>query len=191
MQCVNDSVNWNVDVTMRSVLLFSILLAAVPACSPNRPVANLKFVEATNSGSHIRIHYQSDTDFDSVVDRAGKRKVVTTRLRCALEEDQDFSVGHIIERYGEGQDIKEEVFSKTIIGYIATMYFFETFNKDTTRRYISGEELRVILGRREKIPCKVVMTIYLSRPYYSATMWIPSSEILKALPQDFSMPIGH
>jgi hypothetical protein len=176
---------------IRGVLVLSIVLATAPACSQNRPVANLKFVEASNGVNHIKFRYQSDTDFDSLVDPTGKRKVVTRRLRCALEEDQDFSVEHVIERYGDGQVIKEGVFGQAAIDYMTPVYFFETFNKDTTRKYISGEDLKMFLGRREKIPCKVVMTIYLSRPYYSATMWIPSYEILKALPHDFPMPVGH
>jgi hypothetical protein len=124
------------------------------------------------------------------VDPAGKRKVVTRQLRCALKEDQDFSDEHVIERYGEGQVIKECAWSDDGRLYYTSL-FFETFNKDTTRKYISGEELKRILGHREKIPCKVVMTIYLSNPYYSATMWVPSAEILKVLPQDFPMPVEN
>lgn len=176
---------------IRRVILFLIVLAITPACSQSRPVANLKFVEALNGVSHIKLRYRSNTDFDSVVDPEGKRKVVSRRLLCALGDDQDFSVDHVIERYAAGELFKESALSPTEIAYVTPVYFFETFDKDTTRKYIDGEKLRMLLSRREKIPCKVVMTVYLSSPYYSSTMWIPTSKILKVLPEDFPKPVVH
>jgi hypothetical protein len=176
---------------MRGILLLLIMLAITPSCSQSRPVANLTFVEATNGVSHIKLRYRSDIDFDAVVDPAGNRKVVSRRLLCALEADQDFSVDHVIERYGAGEVIKQRVLSPTAIEYVTPVYFLETHDKDTTRQYIRGEKLKIVLGNREKMPCKVVMTIYLSSAYYSATMWIPISEIRKVLPRDFPVPIVH
>lgn len=176
---------------MRSIFLFLMILVIMPACSEKRPVANLKFVHAANGFNHIKFYYQSDTNLDQLFDPEAMRKVVTKRLLCALADDQNFDVKHIIERYGEGDVLQEGNSDGATFEYLSPVYFFQTDDKDTTRNYIDGEALRFFLLQREKIPCKVVMTVYMSNPYYSATMWVPSSEILRVLPQGFPKPLNH
>ena len=41
-----------------------------------------------------------------------------------------------------------------------------------------------ILAGKNAVPCKVVMTVYMERPYYSAAMLIPVQDIFKQISTD-------
>jgi hypothetical protein len=170
---------------MVRILVCMVMLVGTCACSESWPVANLKFIGVLGGADYIRLNYKSDVNFESMFDAGSMRKIVTKRLLCALSEDQNFSVGHVIQEYGEGEVLRGKNPGAAIFGYVSPVYFFYTDDNDTTRNYIEGSTLRVLLRQRKKIPCKVVMTVYLSSPYYSAVMWVPNSEILRILSKDF------
>jgi len=46
-----------------------------------------------------------------------------------LGDDQNFSVGHTIEKFGEGEVIRENTRDAAWFGYSSPVYFFETRDK--------------------------------------------------------------
>ncbi|WP_146204658.1 hypothetical protein [Massilia glaciei] len=65
--------------------------------------------------------------------------------------------------------------------YIAVTDFYESLDGGTSRNLLFGSSLEKILKSRSTIPCRVVITVYLSQPFYSAPMSIPTGDIIKSI----------
>ncbi len=154
-------------------------------CSHAKPIANLKYAEINKVPRAYEIKFSSDLNLDTLFNPDADEKVVARRLICALEDDHDFSVKHTIKRFFRGEFIALPAAPASQAGqfhYLAKSDFYETLDDDASRDHISDETLRKLLSGKKTIPCKVVMTVYMKEPYYSATMLVPVSDILKQIP---------
>ena len=154
-------------------------------CSHAKPVANLTFSEIKKVTRAYEIKFSSDINLDALFNPDADEKVVARRLICALEDDHDFSVKHSLDRYYRSEFTAIAAVPSSPPGrfhYLAKSDFYETFDEDASRQHITDEALRKLLSGKKTIPCKVVMTVYMKQPYYSATMLIPAEDILKQIP---------
>jgi hypothetical protein len=169
---------------MRILITALIITFSASGCSHAKPIAKPEYSEVKRSSNFYEIGFKSDINLDTIFTSEEGEKVVTNRLVCALEDDHDFSVKHSLQRYfrGEISVVSTQPEKSGKFAYVSKGNFYESFDKDTSRKYISDDSLRNILSKSKSLPCKVVMTIYLKDPYYSATMFIPVQDILKELP---------
>lgn len=170
---------------MRSILAILLALASATGCSQDKPIATLKYLEMHRVSDSYEIKFSSNLDLNALFNPELDEKVVSQRLVCALENDQDFSVKHSLQRYLRG-DVSTVALATPSHArefvYLSNANFFESFDNDRSRKYISDASLRKILQAKPSIPCKIVMTIYAKQAYYSATMLMPTQDILKLLP---------
>lgn len=170
---------------MRTILAIVLALASTTGCTQDKPVATPTYMNVLGGANSYEIKFSSDIDLNKIYNPELGEKVVAQNLVCALEGDHDFSVKHSLQRYLRGDvsavSATDPAHPNKFV-YVSNANFFETFDNDSSRKYISDASLRKMLQARPAIPCKIVMTVYAKRPYYSATMLIPTQDILKQLP---------
>jgi hypothetical protein len=170
-------------MNMRYSLALPVGLAlACTACfsTPERP-ATLTFSKFAPSGYGYELTFESDTDFFASYWVRDRRPVVGRFLSCSLDDDTDFSVGHELSRFLRGNiesNGPRGTNQLTTFTYKVWLDFRETKNGGTTEQGLSRATVNKLLAGRSNIPCRVVMTIYLSKPYYSKTMQVPVTALL-------------
>ncbi|KOX98888.1 hypothetical protein AM274_28370 [Pseudomonas nunensis] len=128
------------------------------------------------------ISFSSNIDLQDLYGRGEGLGQASTNLNCALENDSDFSVGNTIERSAYGLIEKSAPgHVQGAFNYVTRAFLSETRNKGTSRRNLSVDELNSILANKTDIPCKVVITAYGYKPYYSNTMHIPTADLLREI----------
>lgn len=128
-----------------------------------------------------RIKFESNINLDLLYGEKNDEKVVSPRLVCSLVDDVDFSVDHNLVKFFRGHfevgsiksNLEESQFNYESIGN-----FYISQDRGTSKRVIDDIDLIQILRLRTTISCRVVMTIYLRKPYYSTIMHIPTAEIV-------------
>lgn len=102
---------------------------------------------------------------------------------CALENDRNFSIEHNLQRFYRGAiDLNRAMSSnRRSYRYSASGNFFLGFDNGGQTKVLEPVELDGLLKSKENIECKVVLTIFLSKPYYSASMFIPVERIVGLL----------
>ena len=166
---------------MRTLLAVCLFCVPLSACSAKKPVADLAFSHFKKAGDAYEVGFKSNIDLDALYASEKDEKVVSRRLICALDKDRDFSVNHSLQKYLRGEIAPLAQKQPSTYSYLAHADFYKSFDNDTTRQYIDERELAEILSKTPEIACKVVMTVYMKSPYYSATMLIPAGEILKVI----------
>ncbi|WP_238350005.1 hypothetical protein [Pseudomonas sp. SWRI111] len=103
-------------------------------------------------------------------------------LKCALAEDQDFSVGKGIRfsAFGLIRSDKTEANSAKF-SYFTRAFISETSSDRSSERNLTNVEMNNLLSNKTQVPCKVVITAYGYKPYYSNTMNIPTADLLREI----------
>ena len=162
---------------------FCLLILFSAGCtSAEAPVAKLSFSSIYKAGTEYSIIFRADRDMESFFSYNGK-KVVVQRLVCALDEDRDFKIEHDMHRFFRGDLTLQEKETEHRYRYVSNGNFFTSLDNGGHKRVIQSDEVLRLLADEVTIDCKVVMTIYLSKPYYSDTMKIPvvaMTDVLKA-----------
>lgn len=146
-----------------------------------KPVAQIDFQGIYKTEDQYRIKFVSSVNLDILYNEQNDEKVVSRRLVCSLVDDVNFSVDHNLEKFFRGHfevsltssNMEDGPFKYESIG---NFYFSQ--DRGTSKRVIDDIDLIQTLRLRTTIPCRVVMTIYLRRPYYSTIMHIPTAEIV-------------
>lgn len=163
-------------------LLLTLAFGLVAGCfSMEKPVAQIEFQGIYKAEDQYRIRFNSSVNLDILYNEKNDEKVVSRRLVCSLADDVNFSVDHNLEKFFRGyfevsstsSNMEEGPFKYESIG---NFYFSQ--DRGTSKRVFDEIDLIQILGLRTTIPCRVVMTIYLRKPYYSTIMHIPTAEIV-------------
>ena len=166
-------------------LLFCFFLAICSGCARDhvKPPANLSFVSVERQKSLLYdVRYQSDVDVLNLFDRGERVGMASGMLKCALEDDQDFSVGKAIRFSAVGlvtSEISED--GKAGYSYLTSAFMVETSSNRSSERNLSVAELNQLLANKQQIPCKVVVTAYGYKPYYSNTMNLPVADLLREI----------
>ncbi|WP_049828014.1 hypothetical protein [Pseudomonas sp. H1h] len=166
-------------------LLLCGLLAMCSGCAKDhvKPPANLSFESAEREKSLLYvIRYQSDVDVLDFFGRGERVGMISGMLHCALADDHDFSVGKAIQFSASGlirSDKNED--RKAKFSYFTRAFLSETSDNRSSERNLSATELNQLLANKQQIPCKVVVTAYGYKPYYSNTMNLPVAELLREI----------
>ncbi|MDR3445869.1 MULTISPECIES: hypothetical protein [unclassified Dyella] len=170
-------------IRYKLVLPVFMILACTACYSTPEPPATLTFTSFAPKRYSYELTFDSDTDFFAPYWVRGRRPVVGRFLTCSLDDDTDFSVKHTLRRfmmgnvdYGEPKAVGQQ----TAFTYKVLLDFEETNNGGTTSEHLNAVTVNELLAGRSTIPCKVVMTIFWSKPYYSKTMQVPVKALLDA-----------
>jgi len=163
--------------------LFACLLFVIcSGCAKDHvwPPANLSYVSVERDRSLYVIRYQSNIDVLDLFGRGERVGMASGMLHCALAEDQDFSVGKAI-RFSAFGLISPDKRDGAPAGYSYLTHAFisETSSNRSSERYLSVAEINQLLSGKQQIPCKVVVTAYGYKPYYSNTMNLPVADLLR------------
>jgi hypothetical protein len=170
--------------TIRTILSIALAVMTICACSHNKPSAKLNFVKIERLQYLYQIDFESDLNVEALFDGNRNQKVVHRRFVCALEDDHDFSVGHTIARTFDGtMNVSNggKVRANGKFGYTSQGDFIETTSNGSSNTSIDGKILRTLLAAKQTVPCKLYMTVYLSNPYFSETLFIRTAALLKAV----------
>ena len=169
-------------IEFRVVALVIFLLLS--GCSVgDRPDAHLSFSKFYQSEARYAIEFYSDRDIDRLFFPEKGEKTVSRSLICALEKDQDFRVEHSLAKLFDGGLNLEGREGVQRYKYSSAGNFFLTWDGDARRRTLDSREVLKLLEDKQEINCKVVVTVYLHRPYYSQVMKIPVSALVNVLKQ--------
>ncbi|WP_439821942.1 hypothetical protein ACSPX5_13955 [Pseudomonas sp. HLG18] len=164
--------------------ILCVFLVACAGCAKDhlKPPATLSFLSIDRkSGSLLYdIRYRSDIDVLDLFGRGERVGMASGSLECALADDTDFSVdkairfsavGLVESDKGKGRDGS--------FSYITNAFLVETYNNRSSQRHLPTSELNQLLSGKQQIPCKVVVTAYGYKPYYSNTMNLPVADLLR------------
>lgn len=171
-------------------LLVVIVLIGMAGCASDaKPLANLTFSVIKKAPAGYAIEFHSDIDIDSLFASESTRKIVSRQLICALENDRNFSVEHKMARFFSG-DVELQKTDSDNSGrgyrYLSNGLFYLNFNDGSRLAKLTEGEVINLVSVQDEIECKVVMTVFLSKPYYSAAMKIPPAQVVKLLRENKS-----
>jgi hypothetical protein len=148
------------------------------------PSAKLEFVSIKSSGSNFELVFNSSVNFTKIKDDHKFFPVVGAYLKCALEDDKDFTVGYFIPRTLEAildPDEDQPKLMGSAFQYSLKARFLETLDNGGSTSYISNAQVASLLAKKTSIPCKIAMSVYASKPYYSEVMELPTAKVLQEL----------
>jgi len=164
-------------------IFISVLLVLCTACAKDhhKPVAQLTYTDFVSIGNGLYdLEFRSDIDLLNLFQRG--EGFIGGMMHCALSDDTDFSIEHVLQQSGYGS-IESGAHGSSDQGFefVATISFRETFNEGRSSRSITEAELRALLSGKATIPCKYVATIYGFKPYYSGTLMVPVRDVFREL----------
>ncbi|AKA22722.1 hypothetical protein PCL1606_12670 [Pseudomonas chlororaphis] len=161
-------------------------MIACASCAKDhgQPPADLDFVSVERKGDLplYVIRYHSSLNILDLYGRGTGEGIASARLICALEDDDDFSVEHEIERsaYGRIQQAPART-NGSSSDFITEAFLSETLNKGQSRRNLDADELNRLLANKKALPCKAVITAYGYKAYYSKPMELPVADLLREI----------
>lgn len=168
----------------KSFVPLLIVLCSACAKDHSMPPANLIYLSVARDGDFglYDIHYESDVNILDLFGRGEGEGVVAAQLQCALGDDQDFSIGHFQRESAYGS-ISREQFNKDALRYryVTTAFLRKSKNNGSSDGDLSVAELNAMLTKKINIPCKVYITAYGYKTYYSNAMYIPTSDLLREI----------
>jgi hypothetical protein len=173
---------------MNKVRVFASLLI-VSLCSAcmrdhHQPIANLAYLRSQPVEGRISFHlyFASDLDLDEVYSHLEGSGKIGQRLYCSLEREPQFSMGHVIPAFGEGTVERIGQDGGRYL-YLSSLHFAETSDEGRSDRFIDQRRFKEILAGRRNVPCKVVMTAYGYKAYFSNILLLPADDLLPMLPE--------
>lgn len=164
-------------------VLFPLLIALLGSgCSETKPIANLKFIKIYQLPAVVVVEFDSDTELEALYAANKHQKIVVKKLLCALGGDQNFDVEHSMQHFFRGN--MQLVGSSTVEGKKSYRYasrgdFYQNSPGQRDMNLLRGDALRTMLSDKKSVPCKVIMTVYMAEPYYSAPLLIPVNELIR------------
>lgn len=166
------------------ILLMLAIMCSACAKDHNIPSANLSYASVVRSTSKITygISFGSDTNILDLYGQGMREGASSIIFNCALGADQDFSKGHSIQLTAIGAiDVDESNRAAGRFNYVSNVFLYETNDRGSLARNLSIKELNSLLSDKKNIPCKVVITAYGYKPYYSNTLNIPTADLLREI----------
>jgi len=167
---------------VRYKFLLCILMVICSGCAKDhvKPPANLSFVSVARERALYDVRYQSDVDVLDLFDRGERKGMASGTLECALGDDEDFAVDKSMQFSALGLITSDKgQANKTGFSYLTSAFLIETSSDRSSDRNLSAVELNQLLSGKQQIPCKVVVTAYGYKPYYSNTMNLPVADLLR------------
>ena len=161
-------------------MLSAILLAS--GCSDSKTAAALNYVQLIREPSVFIVEFDSDLDMEAPYAQNRHQKIVSKSLKCALGDDQQIDVNHKLPAYFMGTvQLHQTANAKngTRYRYQSRGNFYHDTPGSSDMKLLGESALAGVLGTKQSVPCKVIMTVYMSSPYYSRAMAIPVQDIIR------------
>ncbi|AMC34101.1 hypothetical protein VN23_05575 [Janthinobacterium sp. B9-8] len=143
------------------------------------------YVSLNKNRSMARLFFKSDVDFSKVIDEKKGQSIGSRTVQCSLTDDVDFTPGHSLQYFLEGKLSGNEGQDSVGFIYFSDLLFAlsdEENEKYRVNKKIHGmvlkDAFKAMIVNREKIPCKVVVTVVYGPPYMSKIMYVPSKDLI-------------
>lgn len=168
---------------MKKILLI-IAAITLSACMKDhgQKAADLVFVSfKKDTQAHVyKVAFRSNIELLNLFKPSQKLSVISKHLICSLETPAVFEMDHRIDNYAIG-DFQLSNNQQIDFEYAASIYFAHTTSQGTSFDYLQANDLKAQLAQRISLPCKVKITLYPLRAYYSNTLNIPTQQVLEAI----------
>jgi hypothetical protein len=172
-------------MSLRKIVAPLLIALACSACMKDhhQPIANLAYLRVEPEAERVsfNLFFASEIDLDEVYSRLDGSGKIGQSLSCSLERDPVFAMDHVIPLFGSGtlERVGQE---QGRYLYRSSLHFSETTDEGRSDRFIDQRRFNEALAGRTTVPCKVVMTAYGYRAYFSNTLMLPAGEVLPLLP---------
>ncbi|MDD1014573.1 hypothetical protein [Pseudomonas rubra] len=138
----------------------------------------LEFSSFTYNNGAYYLRFRSDEEIVSLFERHTGDGQIGEWFTCALDDDQDFTVGHaMIYSLVGGVDF-EGISEIKGYNYVVQASFYKTTPDRTTRTDLLKPAIHRLLEGKTHIPCKLSITAFLYNAYYSKTLQLPVNQVL-------------
>ncbi|MCU1717817.1 hypothetical protein [Pseudomonas sp. 5P_3.1_Bac2] len=168
---------------MKKIIII-ISAIALSSCMKDhgQKAADLEFISINkDTQTHFyTVSFRSNIELLNLFKPSQDMSVISKQLICSLDTPAIFEMDKRIDSYaiGDFQRSHNEQFSYE---YEASIYFAQTKAQGTSFDYLKENYLKKQLAERISLPCKVKITLYPYRAYYSNTLTIPTQQILEAI----------
>lgn len=161
----------------RAIILLTFALAGCQV----KPAAPLKLVSLQGKGDMIDVYFESEVNVLDIYADSSFRKNISTNFICSLADHPSFSTESdhrnvargLVEPTGRNRQRGEQPYQ-----FKASLLFIDPVRSSReTSVYPSNSELAKLLKTRQELKCKVRVLAYLTPPYFSETLLIPTDNI--------------
>lgn len=174
-------------MSLRKILASLLIALSCSACMKDhhQPIANLAYLHAEADAGRVsfNLFFASDIDLDEVYSHLDGSGKIGQSLRCSLGREPVFAMDHVIPLFGSGT-VERAGQEQGRFLYRSSLHFAETTDEGRSERFIDQQRFIEALAGRSTVPCKVVMTAYGYRAYFSNTLMLPAGELLPLLPRE-------
>lgn len=162
-------------------LLLTFLISAC-VTDHGQKAADLAFVsfQKDSQAYYYQVSFSSNIELLNLFTPSQELSVISKKLICSLDTPVVFDMNHRIDTYAEG-DFQSVSSSSTEFVYQADIYFAQTNSQGTSFDYLSADDISEQLAERTSLPCKVKITLFPYRAYYSNTLNVPVQQVLEAI----------
>lgn len=173
-------------MSLRKIVAPLLIALSCSACMKDhhQPIANLAYLRAEPEAGRVsfNLFFASDLDLDQVYSRLDGSGKIGQSLSCSLEREPVFAMDHVIPLFGSGTLERVGQEGGRFL-YRTSLHFSETTDEGRSEQFIDQRRFNEALAGRTTVPCKVVMTAYGYRAYFSNTLTLPAAELLPLLPR--------
>lgn len=170
---------------MKSLFVFlTLLLCSSCTKQPVLPVIDIDLISVSGGDDHssLGIKFGSKTDLLNFFQNATGESQLGESLFCSLDKDVEFKGFDKLTQYLVGDFVElDSSGSKAEHIYMAKLSSFKKEDEGVSNIFMPASELLQVLGQRNVISCKVFTSAYSFGGYYSKSMLIPATDIVRAI----------
>lgn len=171
----------------RGFVYLTLLLCAGCVKTANIPPADLTFSSFELGPNNLfAVKFTSTVDLTNAFNDYENTNQLTPTLTCSLEGDMDFSSEHAINIKAEGLVVANSE-AKPNFAFTSELVFYNTRPDGTQHDLNDYNAIRWILTKKSSIPCKVRITAYGYKAYYTNTLIITTKKITDKIFKNFSI----
>ncbi|POA50421.1 hypothetical protein C1893_02425 [Pseudomonas sp. MPR-ANC1] len=157
------------------VSVFLMLLCAGCAKTPVIPPAELALLSFEKSANNsFIVNFSSTVNLLIAFNHYERSNQLNPTLICSLDGDMEFSSEHAINVKAEGR-VEENSENPSGYEFTTELLFYNVRHDGTQHDLNDYEAIRPLLIKQSFIPCKVRITAYGYKAYYTQTLLIPST----------------
>ncbi len=162
-----------------------IFLAALlcTACTKTAdiPPANLTLSSYGPGQKNLyAVNFSSNIDLLNAFSTYEKANQLTPMLICSLEHGTDVSSARPLNIKAEGR-VEATRRTKTSYGFVSDLVFYYTTPEGDQRNQNDYEAIKPLIAKQDTIPCRVRITAYGYKTYYTNTLSIPAPLMMEQM----------
>lgn len=166
---------------LRSIICIAILFCSGCAKTASIPPADLTLSSfGLGSNNLFTARFSSTVDLQNAFNDYEKSNQLTPTLICSLNRDLEFSSEHSINIKAEGR-VTANSETKPNYKFSSELIFYYTNPNGTQRDLNDYDAIKPLLESQTSIPCKIRITAYGYKAYYTNTLLIPSRLMIEQM----------